>query len=226
MTFHQNSLQQNSFYITTFKTTISLSQRFLQPAFSTPALPAWSKRRFHPVKLQQYLHYLLFLISEVSYHSLCVYFWTMHKFTSVIRDYPYLSQGKHKKKLLLFLRVTEHWHKSWWGPSDRVRRGGVVSVLGDTQTPMGRGPGKPTLSRGLDYMTSRGPFQPQLFRDLNLACAYHLRTNQTGQALCLVMGTTALFPPYINTRESKKPPFFLQIATITRRNCYKCVIKI
>lgn len=69
------------------------------------------------MNLQQCLHYLLFLISEASYHSLCVYLWAMHKFASVIRDYPHLSQGKQKKKPLLFLRAIKHWHRSWSGPS-------------------------------------------------------------------------------------------------------------
>lgn len=67
------------------------------------------------MNLQRYLHYLLLLISEVSYHSLCVYLWAMHKFTSVITDYPHLSQGKQKTPLL-FLRVIKHWHR-WRGPS-------------------------------------------------------------------------------------------------------------
>lgn len=64
------------------------------------------------------------------------------------------------KKSFFTVSVTEHWQTAWIGCG--------VFFPGDLQNSHGAGPAPPTLDvpawvRGLDYMVSRSPFQPEPF---------------------------------------------------------------
>ena len=61
-----------------------------------------------------------------------------------------------------------YWDSDW-AQSLAVQRGCEVSLLGDIQKLSGLG--NPALGRGLDNMTSRGPFQPWPFCD-SVTCSF------------------------------------------------------
>jgi len=59
-------------------------------------------------------------------------------------------------------RVTEHWHRL---PGEVVESLSLEAVKSHPDTALKTSSGWPCLSRGLDQMTSRGPFQPPLVYD-------------------------------------------------------------